>query len=182
MSNPTTHISTFDGSASGWTVVDPERYDGGLWLEQAGANYMTRPLAVLGITSPAGTVLERWQRLGTGASITRVTGQSPPYGTYAVEVVTTGAGANEGIRTYHYGLGALTGSTDPTVGSIYVKGTGNVNVQSQIVYTDASGSAIRTQAVTLTSGWTRIILPLIALNDAKTVSYLCGCPAAKHGG
>ena len=48
MSNPTTHTEQFNGSIGGFTGSAPIRYDSGLWLEEAGANLFTNPVAGTG--------------------------------------------------------------------------------------------------------------------------------------
>jgi hypothetical protein len=51
MSNPTTMVEQFNGSLGGFSGVDPIRHDSGLWLEEAGINYVLNPVAAVDATS-----------------------------------------------------------------------------------------------------------------------------------
>ena len=63
MPNPMSHLSTFDGSSPGWSVVAPNRFDGGIWLEEVGTNLVANPVLA---TNTYG-----WDRWGATA-VTRV--------------------------------------------------------------------------------------------------------------
>lgn len=62
MSNPTTHVETFDSSLGAFTGVQPIRYDSGLWLEEATTNYAINPVGgvnTFGFNASTNMAIER---------------------------------------------------------------------------------------------------------------------------
>ena len=82
MSNPTALVEQFDGDAGAFSVVDPERYDDGLWLERAGTNLVLNPAAVTDTTG--------WGINDANVPIERVTSLPAPLPGELAELVTTG--------------------------------------------------------------------------------------------
>ena len=143
MSNPTTHVSDFDGSAPGWTIAGPERYSNGLWLEEAGINLVRRP------SGEGGAIADG--AVSAGATVTNVTSESYS-GTHAVRVQFPGDGVSR-IVEWYTDNGGGSGAQNFTAG-YWVKGTGQVRIRAgQWVN---GGGALRQQIgslVTLTSDW-----------------------------
>lgn len=82
MSNPTTHVSVFDGAAPGWSVTGPERYAGGLWLEEGTVNLVSNPSFEAGTTG--------WSASGSTLAQSAL---HPASGAKSMEVTATGANA-----------------------------------------------------------------------------------------
>ena len=167
MSNPLTSVSPFNGSAPGWTVSPPERYPGnGILVGNAGKNYHFNPLCegTIDGSNPG----YGYQKIGSG-TFSVDSGQSPPYGTKCIKMVTAGAGSQEGVRIYSDKMGALTGAAEPIAAAVYVKGDGVLNVQTTVVYTDSSFQTVTTPIVP-SGDWVRYFPPIYTLNPAKTLS------------
>ena len=96
MSNPVTKVARFDGSLDGFNLTGPERYAGGLWLEEATVNAIANPSFETNTTG--------WASVG-GAVLTRITSEHYNGGA-ACQVVTSGSGAQ----------GLLAPTSGPAVG------------------------------------------------------------------
>ena len=157
MANPTTYVA--DALFSDWTKVDPVRYGDGLWLEEATTNYHLNPYAR---NNTFGYLAQ-----GSGAAIAHVTGD-PDFGT-GVQV-TAGLGTT-GMRAYRTSM--ATASGDIASCGISIKGTGNVRVNIQVDYTDASNDVGSTTAtIPLSSSPQRIIPPSVQTDIGKTLATI----------
>lgn len=137
MPGPATHVSMFDGSAPGWSLVAPERYDNGLWLEEATTNYITEPSAEGSITN--------WSNFGSGS---RSKVSSEHYdGDNAIQIVANTDFAGVQVQTAP-SLGWSAG--EKVALSVFTKGSGgNFQVRATLIYDDAS------------SGNTDLVNPLV---------------------
>lgn len=61
----------------------------------------------------------------------------------------------------------------PVVGSIFLRGSGNVTIDISVTYTDASsGNGSASSTIALTDAWTRFSTPVLTTDGAKTVNLL----------
>ena len=173
MSNPTTLVSPFasdltytDQSGAGtWASVAPIRFDGGLWLEQAGLNYFPNPRV-------SGASLSPWfvRKAGVETITLDATPVDAANADQSVKLVAPGTNTYEGLGAYtqnfHF---ALTGSATQLVGSCDVIGSGTLDFCLIFAYyDDASQDASAANSVVLSSVPQRFTTLPVTLNPAKT--------------
>ena len=160
MSNPTTLTSLFDGSAPGWSLSGPERYNSGLWLEEATTNLLRNPSAEADHTTGVA--------YSGGVTGSRNTDHhsvgSASFGVVTPATVSTGI-----VISSATGLG-LTGSALPFVGSMDLEGNGSVNVNVVLRYTDTTNTTGSTQLHANGSGYQRVKTPVVTSDPAKTLT------------
>lgn len=120
MSNPNTLASIFNGSAPGWAITGPERYNAGLWLEESGTNLLWYTVA--------GSNTTGWTT-SASATLARVTSLPAPLPSPLASLVTTGyrATANSDIAAtatiFDHQISGSNGATYCISGYLYVPST-----------------------------------------------------------
>lgn len=163
MGNPTTHVSAFDDSSPGWTVVGPERYGpaGGLWAEEATTNRFPNPRPT---TVTAGATVANSAVMGRDTSV--VFEDDVASWSFACP----GAVMNEGAQIGVGGL-SLAGGNPWSAQCKVIGPVGKVvRYWLRLVYSDASQSDTATQTVSLDGTWQSIELPNVSSNGTKTIS------------
>lgn len=131
-------------------------------VEEATTNLLLNPSGE-NATITTGTIV--W----SGATVTRDTAYAYQ-GTAAVKVVTPGATINEGVSFTSASALNYTGSVRTFVGSIWLRGSGSVDVWLRAQYTDTSTTDGARTTVVLTDAWQAVAVATIATNAAKTVN------------
>ena len=135
----------------------------GAYVEEGTTNYITNPRAENTDTD--------WTLLA-GGTMTRIT-VTEPIGPLAaakfLRFTTPGTAAAEGGRAN--GTFTMTGATNSFIGSVYLRGSGTVQIVTRIHYTDGTFSESLATDVPLTATWTRHVTPSVAITTAKTTQY-----------
>ena len=160
MSNPTTHVESFAGLLGSLSGVEPIRYSGGLWLEEAVTNIHPNPRPT---TTDSGAI-------GSGATITRDT--SVRYGADAAswKVACPGSIASEGIQLRQTGLSVQGGNA--WSGQTKVIGPAGKVVRHwlRFLYSDTTLQDSSVLTLTLSGDWQDIVRQNVVSNGAKTIS------------
>jgi hypothetical protein len=160
MSNPTTHVESFAGLLGSLSGVEPIRYSGGLWLEEAVTNIHPNPRPT---TTDSGAI-------GSGATITRDT--SVRYGADAAswKVACPGSIASEGIQLRQTGLSVQGGNA--WSGQTKVIGPAGKVVRHwlRFLYSDTTLQDSSVLTLTLSGDWQDIVRQNVVSDGAKTIS------------
>lgn len=143
MANPTLMVERFDGSLGSLSGVQPIRYSEGLWLEQAGINYLRNPRATSGTN---------WtQTRCTVAPDPTVTKDGIP------TVKLTVADASGAVRVLASSENSMFAPGDPARERVFLRsGTAGRSATVSLLALTNGGSVVGTVTQTLalpTSGW-----------------------------
>lgn len=98
---------------------------------------------------------------------------SPTFqGGEAAECITAGGAADQGVRFFTATSLGITGAARTFVGTGYVRGSGNLYIQTTVVYTDTSFVQGTATNFTATGTYTRYTAGTLTLNPAKTVDFI----------
>jgi hypothetical protein len=105
-----------------------------------------------------------------GATVGETTAEKH-VGAQSVGVISA-ASADSGCRFNTASSLGITGAATQYAGSAYVKGAGNLYIQTTVVYGDATFTSATRTDFTATGTWTRISAGILTLNAAKTVDFM----------
>lgn len=159
MSNPTLLVAQFVDSSGDFTITGPERYDGGLWLEEGTVNLVLNP-SVESDTANIGA---------SGTTVNRVDTEQYD-GDYSLEVVHTGG---SGTGTYFQTRTGLGGSGRVLTPSFYSKDASLHNLRCTLFasYTDVTTENLGAANFASTGDWQRNET-VGTTNAGKTLNFL----------
>jgi len=165
----------FDGSVGGvW--LDPQNgilgtphvsastSQAAAWIEEATTNYFPNPNSEnASITNGCAAT--------AGATLTKETTLSY-LGAACAKAVTAGLAGGEGIVYTSASALGFTGSARPYTGSVYLRGSGTIDVWTRVTYNDATLIDGAKTTVVLTDSWQRVIPVSVTADGAKTINQL----------
>lgn len=134
------------------------------FMEEGTTNLLANPSAETNVTS----------NLSATSANSTVTqdGEKAFSGTKSAKVVTSGVGGDEGVYFTTPSSMGFTGSSRVFSGSMYLTGSGSVNVWQRIVYTDGTSLEGTRNLFILTNEWVRCVAPTVTADAAKTINYI----------